>query len=145
MPKLTFRIIEGGHKSDYGNSDVIYIITPDKTIVAILENDDGYRSYLTVLPYGDYDEIDVFVKMSAPQGVKERTSVYYSKIEYDIEKDVGYNHKENTQGGFENTFWLVRAFLGKTLVFEVGTANYDDYYPNYFVWAKSGKCIVERS
>jgi len=140
MPKLVYRIIEGGYKDDEV-SDVIYIVTPDRTIVVLLDDDDGYRSYLTVLPHGEYDEIDVFIKMSAPQSLKERTTIRYTRIEYDVEKDIGYNDDKSvdTHGGCENTLWLVRAFRGKKLVFEIGTANHDDYYPNFFVWSEKGK------
>lgn len=103
--------------SDYEDSYMMYIATTDKILEVFLNDDDGYRSHADVVPEEEVDGFKFWLKM---EGGKQKVF----EIEYD---EASYDFKEG------DSDIIIRAkFLGK-IIFEVGTDNADDYYPNYYV------------
>ena len=134
MKELVYRIVKGGYHDDYVTADILYVVTSTRTIVAKLDPSDGYRSYMTVLPDGEYDMIAMFVAMKAPQEENKRIIIPYTYARYDF-KDT---KRKTYHDGYDDI--VVRAWRKGKVVFEAGTDNADDYYPSYFVWSeKSGK------
>ena len=118
-----FASLEGAVMDYYGSDDAAHEFKLDDIIFRVLEDpDDGYRSHLGVIEYGDQSNAIFF-----------RTSLGRVRIEtYAGDVDDGHGNSQNNQG-----YRLVDVVDGHVWL-EFGTDNTDDYYP-YFVFRHTPK------
>lgn len=108
----------------------VYISTTDRILQVVLNNDDGYRSHADVIPDEEVDGFKFWLKM---EGGKQKVF----EVEYD---QILFGFSESTQADYsQERGIIVRAKLLGRVVFEIGTDNTDDYYPNYYLkWGEKG-------
>jgi len=111
--------IEKLEKESYSEGGyMVYIATDDRVLQIELDNDDGYRSHADPVPEEEVDGFKFWLRM---EGGQEKVF----SVEYD---EILYEFKDG-----ESRDVLIRAKFQGKIVFEIGTDNTDDYYPNYFM------------
>jgi len=105
-----------------GDLVFIYLEEDEEFYTFLMNNEDGYRSYC--------DEYEGNIsKLEWVLGILDEKSI---KIQYD---EIKFNFDEKRKGQYseEDCHFDIRAKKDDKIVFEIGTDNSDDYYPNYFM------------
>jgi len=93
--------------------EIVFVEVGGNFYVFELDEDDGYRSHCD-----EWQNIPrtTILKWIEEKGLTEK-KIHYDRLE--LNKAIGETH------------WDLRAFIGTTVVFAVGTDDSDDYYPSF--------------